>query len=82
MFFTNNTNFTNYNKNELKSMHEKEIITQKYFSPLLTCIKKGQVNIFEEYLQNSHESIIQTFNSLQINENLLQSSGLVKLSAS
>ena len=49
-----------------KEIHEKEIITQKYFSPFMSCIKKGQVN-----KNMFHESIIQTFNSPQINENLL-----------
>jgi len=49
-------------------------MNSKVFLLLFVMHQKGQVNktfFFEEYLQKSHESIIQTFNSPQINENLL-----------
>jgi len=50
-----------------RHQHERDINLKKY-------MYKG--NNFKTY-----ESIIQIFNSPQMNENLLQSSGLVKMSA-
>jgi len=64
------------------------INTHKYFSPFLSSIKKGKqkqpkIKIYVDFIRRkTHESTIQTFKSPQMKENLLKSSGLVKISAS